>query len=468
MHLLSAVCNRPWLITQDWLHTIVKIVSREHLDPALAQQIREDRASRPSAIAMQRGRRIDGSRAVLRGNVAIIPVVGPIVRRADMFTEMSGMQSLETIVTDLRVTLETPEAEAILFAMDTPGGEVTGISELAAHIYDARKRKPIQTYVEGLGASAGYWLASATERIVMADTASVGSIGVVLAVYDPDKMSSRTIEFVSSQSPSKRPDPRTEAGKAVFQRIVDDTASVFVGAVAQYRGVSEAKVLADYGQGDVLVGARAVKAGLADEVSTFESTLAALAAEPQRRRNGRPIRFAVQENSMNLREMFTAMFGGAQDAGLIAGDGTHEPIADSLLVAQSAPAEVAALHEAQTRAAAAEAKLKEVQEAALKQAATIFAKEQIAASRAVPAQQAHLEALYILCETHGQTAALTGLFSAAPKHGLLAEQVPADTALLGVPLQRPDAGTTSVEDARNDARAYAEKQNSRERRNGAA
>ncbi len=143
----------------------------------------------------------------------------------------------------------------------------------------ASARKPIFAYVDDLGASAGYWLASATDRIVVAPTAILGSIGVVSALRDPSKTNSKEVEFVSSQSPKKSIDVSTESGRAQVQEIVDALAAVFVGDVARYRGVSPDTVLADFGQGGVFVGQAAVDAGLADAVGSFEQTLADLGEE---------------------------------------------------------------------------------------------------------------------------------------------------------------------------------------------
>jgi hypothetical protein len=116
----------------------------------------------------------------------------------------------------------------------------------------------------------------------MADTAQTGSIGVV-AVYR--KGAERgTVEFVSSQSPNKRPDLETEAGRGQVQRVVDDIAAVFVRDVARYRGVSEEAVLQGFGAGGVLVGAAAVEAGLADSLGSFEGMLKELTTETRRAR----------------------------------------------------------------------------------------------------------------------------------------------------------------------------------------
>lgn len=277
MNLFNLCCDIPWLITPQGLQLILQVALREDLDPQIAAAIRADREARPSAVEARAGRRLDGtSNVYVRDGIAIMHITGPIVRYADFFSEISGAASVETLATDFEKALNDPGIDAILLTIDSPGGEVTGIHDFGEQIYQARNIKPIWAYVEGLGASAAYWLASATSHIVADPTAALGSIGVVMSVRDPSKVKATDVEIVSSQSPNKRPDVTTEKGRGQYQRLVDDLAAIFVETVARNRAVDEETVLADFGQGGVLIGKHARTAKLADEIGGFEDTLAAL------------------------------------------------------------------------------------------------------------------------------------------------------------------------------------------------
>lgn len=285
MSLLSAITAERWLITEDGLRAILAVAEREALDSDLARAIRAERDGRPSALALRDGRPLDGARyASVRDGVAIVPITGPIFRRANLLTEYSGGTATGLLAQDVRAALDDPAVGAVLLVVDSPGGEVTGIHELANAIHAGREAKPVVAYVEGMGASAAYWLASAAGEVVADATAALGSIGAVMAVRDPAKTTSREIEIVSSQSPRKRPDVTTEAGRGQLQQVVDDLAAVFVAGVARNRGVDAATVLDRYGRGGVLIGQAAVDAGLADRLGSFEETLAALAAQARERR----------------------------------------------------------------------------------------------------------------------------------------------------------------------------------------
>lgn len=260
---LKFLANEPWAISQSGLELVVAVASKGEI----LGEIRD------LALAARDGKPLDNARAVrLHGDVAAIPISGPLFRHADLLTDLSGATSYATLRKDLQAALDNPAVRAIVLDIDSPGGEATGVSELSRAIYEARGQKPIKAYVGGAAASAAYWIASAADEVVISDTAILGSIGV-MAVY-PKADDAGEIEFVSSQSPYKNAKPGTDAGKAKIQGRIDALAAVFVSAVAKNRGVSEARVLGDFGKGDVFVGAAAIKAGLADRLGSLESLLA--------------------------------------------------------------------------------------------------------------------------------------------------------------------------------------------------
>lgn len=259
--------SRPWYIQRESLESILAIA---------------DRQGDVEALQTRLGRPLDNTRSVsMRDGVAVIPVTGPIFRYANLFTEISGATSTQELATDIQAALDNRYVRAIVLNVDSPGGEATGISELARLIASARGNKPIVAYGGGLVASAAYWLASAADQVVIDETAMLGSIGVVMSYLDTSerdaKAGVRRVEIVSSQSPDKRIDPATESGRAKVQATVDALAGLFVDAVAVNRGVSVDTVLTDFGQGGVLVGAAAVAAGMADRIGSLESVIAELA-----------------------------------------------------------------------------------------------------------------------------------------------------------------------------------------------
>lgn len=273
MRALFRAADEPWAITQSALETIVSIAQREN--------------ESPQAVAAKLGRELQNTySAEERDGVAILPVTGPLFRYANLFTQISGATSYDMLAQDLTAAVENPAIKAIILNIDSPGGEVNGCSELAKMISAASGTKPIVAYIGGTGASGAYWIASACDEIVCADTSIIGSIGVV-AVYPVKGSGDKpSVEIVSTQSPNKRLDASTDDGRARIQKRIDSLAAVFVETVADNRGLSVEKVLADFGQGDVMIGAEAVAAGMADRIGTFESVLAEYAGKSKATQSG--------------------------------------------------------------------------------------------------------------------------------------------------------------------------------------
>lgn len=268
MRAFDLACEQPWAMTQDALANLLRIAARKDLDPA--------------AVAAQLGRPLQNTQVTEeRGGIAIIPVIGPVFRYANLFTEVSGATSLGVLARDFNAALANPAVQSILFNIDSPGGQANGVAEFAAMIYAARGTKPLIAYVGGTAASAAYWIASACDAIVCDTTALLGSIGAVAAVPNPHSgEDAEDITFVSSQSPNKRADPTTKDGAAEIQRTIDALAGEFIDAVALYRGVSAKTVIQDFGHGGVSMGRAAVKVGLADRLGSFESVVAELLGQP--------------------------------------------------------------------------------------------------------------------------------------------------------------------------------------------
>jgi ClpP class serine protease len=225
------------------------------------------------AIEARIGRPLNNTRHVMtRNGVAVVPVHGPLFRRADMFSEISGATAVDTLATDIQAADDDPAVNRILLDIDSPGGEAAGIIELAEHIRGVSAVTPVTAYIGHLGASGAYALAAGAAEVVMAKMAVAGQVGVVLTVRAVDD--SDDVEFVSAQSPDKRLPVSSDEGREKLQALTDRLGEEFVGAVAQLRGLDTADVIA--WRGGVLVGHDAVEAGMADRIGTFEGTLSDL------------------------------------------------------------------------------------------------------------------------------------------------------------------------------------------------
>ena len=260
------------------MHELLKIAKYWAIEPDSLKSL--CRLKDFQSLAFKSDARLNNTRSVLiRDGTAIIPIYGPITARSDLFTFFLGGTPLSDLAKDFQASLDNDQVKAILFDVDSPGGVALGPMEMAQAIFNARGKKPIWSYVGRNCSSAAYWLASATEKIIANPSALLGSIGVVTTIpvqEEPDSEGYKNIEVVSSNAGRKRPDPRTAEGMAEIKRELDDLESQFIGSVARFRSTTVDAVKNDFGQGGVLIGANAVASGMADEIGSYEETLAKL------------------------------------------------------------------------------------------------------------------------------------------------------------------------------------------------
>lgn len=265
-NVMNKVHNAPWAITADMLKTISEVVS--------------ENKKNFNALQVELGEKLPKTQGVtVRDGVAILSIHGPVFKFANLFTKICGGATYDIMMRDFNKAVNDPNVKAIILDIDSPGGEVNGLSEFANAIYHARDMKPIYAYGGGTVASAAYWIASAAHKIIASESAVIGSIGVVATYRKNDD--DNEVEIVSSQSPKKRPDLNTEDGVNAIRENLDDLADLFIKTVARNRGVEVDKVLSDFGQGGVMIGEKAVNAGLADEIGGFEALLKELTSKTE-------------------------------------------------------------------------------------------------------------------------------------------------------------------------------------------
>jgi len=267
MNLETMLYDSVWLTSKENLENIINIATRKTSDIKSALEIANKNQEYLLSNGLDNSNRLS-KRSYINQNVGVISITGSLVRYGDMFTDISGATSTETIMQDLNILLQDPRVEKIILSIDSGGGHVNGISELSDVIYQNRGK--IVAHVKGMACSAAYWIASATSKIYIEDTSIVGNIGAIMGV---PKGSENIIRFVSSQSPNKAPNPESEAGLKEYQKRVDDVAKVFIDKVSLHLGIGAEDVVSRFGGGSVFVGEEAVKIGLAHSVTSLSNLM---------------------------------------------------------------------------------------------------------------------------------------------------------------------------------------------------
>jgi signal peptide peptidase SppA len=221
-----------------------------------------------------------------RQGVAIISLEGVLAKRANLFMQISGGTSTQMASQQFAKALADPTITGIVLAIDSPGGTVDGTQALADQIYAARGKKPIIAACDGICASAAYWIASAADKVVIAnDTTMVGSIGVITTHLDQSARDMQAGVRVTEIKAGKYKQigssnaPLGMAEKDALQSMVDANYAVFLEAVARNRGVDVETVQQDMAEGRVFLGKAAIDAGLVDGVATLDQVIAEVAED---------------------------------------------------------------------------------------------------------------------------------------------------------------------------------------------
>jgi signal peptide peptidase SppA len=258
-HLLQQIYYEPSLITPD-AHASIRQLIESRLQNSDASFAREPgQGICGEAVEVEEMEVIEG--------IAHIPVNGAIGQKLAPFERGDGAVDTIDIFDELDLAEDMDDVRGILLDIDSPGGMVTGTPELADRI--ARVRKPIYAFTNGMIASAAYWLASSTNGIFSTKSASIGSIGVYLPVFDTKdyyEQQGVKVELIKAGKLKGIGFPGTslsEAGREHLQARVNSIYTMFTGHVRQQRGHT---IHDDTMQGQTFMADEAETRGLIDGV----------------------------------------------------------------------------------------------------------------------------------------------------------------------------------------------------------
>lgn len=298
--LLAQIMSTPWALMPETLNAMAGILRRWRVgDPIPAATLQHIEADQGVRAARKAANTQAGS-----GQIAVLPLYGIITQRGNMVDALSGPGSCSTqqFAASLTDALNDPAVEQILIDIDSPGGSVYGVEELAAQILAARGQKPVVAVANSLAASAAYWIGSAASEFYCTPGGEVGSIGVWQAhedLSDALKYEGIDVTLISAgkfKVEGNPYEPLTAEATAFLQSRVDDYFNAFVAAVAQARAVNADEVINGMGQGRVLGASAALSLNMIDGILTFDQVVSLM----QSRIKPKASRLSQARNSLAL------------------------------------------------------------------------------------------------------------------------------------------------------------------------
>lgn len=189
---------------------------------------------------------------------------------------------IDVLRDDLRIAAERKAVKAILFEINSPGGEVTA-SDLIYHLVKKTSKdtgKPVVALIGAMGASGAYYSACAAQKIYAMPTSMIGSIGVVMQAMNIEELASKIglkpLTFKSDKTPMKdilSPfREMTEDEKAMLMELINDTYNRFTDIVAESRKMSKEDVI-KAANGAIYTPTKAKALGLIDEIGYREDAM---------------------------------------------------------------------------------------------------------------------------------------------------------------------------------------------------
>jgi signal peptide peptidase SppA len=239
------------------------------------------RESLEAAYGFDRQPEEDRKPFVYQDGVAVIPIHGTLLNRCNWsWGFVTGYQYIRRM---LNAALEDGDVEAIVFDVDSPGGEASGCFELAREIMASRRVKPSLAMVDSVAASGGMALAGAATIMYAIPSARVGSIGVYrmhVSYEGAHKQAGIKVTFAAAGEHKVDGNPYEDLPKAVldeWRESAGKTWDDFIALVAEARDMSEDDVRAT--QARIYRADEALAKGLINAVKTPTEAIGAFLAE---------------------------------------------------------------------------------------------------------------------------------------------------------------------------------------------
>lgn len=215
-----------------------------------------------------------------QGNTAVVNVSGSLVDGNAGFMRFFGVCGYDDIAEAAIAAYSDPEVKNVMFKIESPGGQVSGVMDCGVLLATLSAMKPSGVYTSNLMASGGYWLGTSIKGTISAGpTAEVGSIGVLMVLTDltkalEDAGIKKTVMRAGENKALVNPyEPLTDKARASLQQNMDDVHSLFRAQVSKGRPDMSTEDVIAATKGDTFLGKRAKSAGLVDKVSSFEQAL---------------------------------------------------------------------------------------------------------------------------------------------------------------------------------------------------
>lgn len=261
-----------WAIERSWLDRIRMLGEDGTVTAqmeALAMRVKLESEEQPAYLVQ------DG--------VALVRANGPTVKRPTALTKFFGMIAYDDIRRNMAAALDDDQVQALVLAIDSPGGTVDGVMDFADWIHGQRGKKPMLGYADGLCCSAAMWYGSQLDGLYGSGSTMVGSISVLAVHMDlsgMDKQFGVKRSYLSTgkyKAMGNDAEPLSDEAREYLLGTMLGLHELFVDGISRGVGIDRAQA-ADLADGRVWLAAEAAAKGLLKAEKNLEETMAAAAS----------------------------------------------------------------------------------------------------------------------------------------------------------------------------------------------
>lgn len=271
--------------------------------------------------------------------IAVISIAGSLIDGSAGYGIYYGYMGYNDIRNALAAAVADSSVGSILLNVGSGGGAVSGCHECSQLIARVNKIKPVVTYTGSQMSSAALWLGSQAEYVVAGQTASVGSLGIIMVHADRTEqlkqsgVKATVIRAGSEKALASPYEVLSEKAIANLQGQANDLYKIFLVQVAGGRKVSAQEADDNFGQGRDFLGKAALKAGLVDSIGTYEDAMAKAQSLMKKRPTSSTVKTKYGATNTSIVQ------ASALDGTLVLADNLANPEGTQMTVKQALTAE---------------------------------------------------------------------------------------------------------------------------------
>lgn len=280
LNILQAITNGIWLIQPEFVHAssglVQRILNGQDAIKSYHDDSDDDEVKFKSSFcisplgAISYGNKYNPFEGATPNSTAVIGMSGPIMKY-----DNCGDPGTKTYSSILEKAKSNPNINSVVLVMDSPGGTVDGTMDLATLVKNFNK--PIVAFVDGLMASAAYWIGSgANEIIANNETSTIGSIGTMISFADVQKMwEEKGVKFhyiTADASIDKNKDflDARQGNYKLLKEKLNAINDLFLAGVTENRGSKLDLKKENVLTGKTYLAQDSLANGLIDSINTFE------------------------------------------------------------------------------------------------------------------------------------------------------------------------------------------------------